>query len=76
MNTDQMKQIIQSLKNGTTSLEDIPTPVIQKGHLLIQTTYSLVSQGTERMLVEFGKAGLIGKARSQPDKVKQVLDKM
>ena len=71
-----MKQIIQSFKTGQTELEDIPAPVVGKGNLLIQSTYSLVSLGTERMLVEFGKSNLISKARQQPDKVKQVLDKM
>ena len=71
-----MKQIIQDLKNGATILEDVPAPEIKKGHILIQSTYSLVSVGTERMLVDFGKAGWIAKARSQPDKVKQVLDKI
>lgn len=71
-----MKQIIQSLKNGDTLLEEIPAPIVRKGHLLIRTTKSLVSLGTEKMLVEFGKSSLIAKARQQPDKVKQVLDKI
>lgn len=71
-----MKQIIQDLKNGQTVLEEVPAPQVKTGSLLIRTTCSLVSLGTERMLVEFGKAGFIEKARQQPDKVKQVLDKM
>ncbi len=71
-----MKQIIQDLKNGNTILEEVPAPEVKRGHILIQSTYSLVSLGTERMLVEFGKAGWIAKARQQPDKVKQVLDKI
>ncbi len=71
-----MKQIIQDLKNGNTLLEEVPAPTVKPGHLLIRTTRSLVSLGTERMLVEFGKAGLIEKARQQPDKVKQVLEKI
>jgi predicted dehydrogenase/threonine dehydrogenase-like Zn-dependent dehydrogenase len=71
-----MKQIIQNLKTGETSLEEIPVPVPGKGEILIKTTNSLVSLGTERMLVEFSKANLIQKARQQPDKVKQVLDKI
>lgn len=71
-----MKQIIQSFKTGETILEDIPAPQVKRGSLLIQTTHSLVSLGTERMLVEFGKSNLISKARQQPDKVKQVLDKI
>ncbi|MCL2312156.1 MAG: dehydrogenase, partial [Firmicutes bacterium] len=71
-----MKQIIQDLKSGQTILEDVPAPQVREGCVLIQTTHSLVSLGTERMLVEFGKANLIDKARQQPDKVKQVLDKI
>ena len=71
-----MKQIIQDLKSGATILEEVPVPQVKSGYVLIKTTRSLVSLGTERMLVEFGKANLIDKARQQPDKVKQVLDKI
>lgn len=71
-----MKQIIQDLKNGHTILEEVPAPMVKSGQVLIQTTRSLVSLGTERMLVEFGKANFLQKARQQPDKVKQVLDKV
>ena len=71
-----MKQIIQDLKKGNTILEEVPAPQIKPGTVLIKTTRSLVSLGTERMLVEFGKANFIQKAKQQPDKVKQVLDKM
>ena len=71
-----MKQIIQDLKSGHTILEEVPVPQVKAGSVLIRTTRSLVSLGTERMLVEFGKANLIDKARQQPDKVKQVLDKI
>ena len=71
-----MKQIIQDLKSGATILEEVPAPQVKAGYVLIQTTRTLVSLGTERMLVEFGKANLIDKARQQPDRVKQVLDKI
>lgn len=71
-----MKQIIQSFKTGKTILENVPAPLVRKGHILIQTTHSLVSLGTEKMLVEFGKSNLISKARQQPEKVKMVLDKV
>ena len=71
-----MKQIIQSFKTGETILEEVPAPLVSRGNVLIRTTHSLVSLGTERMLVEFGKSNLISKARQQPDKVKQVLDKI
>lgn len=71
-----MKQIIQDLKSGNTILEDVPVPQVKSGSVLIRTTRTLVSLGTERMLVEFGKANLVEKARQQPDRVKQVLDKI
>ncbi|NQU87000.1 MAG: Gfo/Idh/MocA family oxidoreductase [Mariniphaga sp.] len=71
-----MKQILQSFRTGETFLEEIPVPRMQKGSVLIKTSRSLVSLGTERMLVEFGKSNLVSKARQQPDKVKQVLDKI
>ena len=71
-----MLQIIQDLKNGNTLLEEIPVPLVRKGQVLIRTHRSLVSLGTEKMLVEFGKGNLLSKARQQPDKVKQVLNKI
>lgn len=71
-----MRQIIQDLKSGATILEEVPAPMVKSGYVLIKTTRSLVSLGTERMLVEFGKANLIDKARQQPDRVKDVLNKI
>lgn len=71
-----MRQIIQDMKSGQTVLEEVPVPQVKSGCVLIKTSRTLVSLGTERMLVEFGKASLIEKARQQPDKVKQVLDKI
>ncbi|MEP9373752.1 bi-domain-containing oxidoreductase [Mesorhizobium sp. KR1-2] len=71
-----MKQILQSLKTGATEIAEVPCVAPARGQVLIRTARSLVSAGTERMLVDFGKAGLIGKARQQPDKVRQVLDKV
>ncbi len=71
-----MKQIIQDLKTGETILEEVPAPQIKAGCVLIKTRCTLVSLGTERMLVEFGKANYINKARQQPDRVKQVINKI
>tara|TARA_B100000963_G_scaffold359796_1_gene388236 strand:+ start:19065 stop:21185 length:2121 start_codon:yes stop_codon:yes gene_type:complete len=71
-----MKQIIQDLKKGDTILEEVPVPRVKSGTVLIQTTRTLVSLGTERMLVDFGKANLLQKAKQQPDKVKMVIDKI
>ena len=71
-----MKQLIQNLRTGETRLENVPVPQVRKGCVLIKTHRSLVSLGTEKMLVEFGKANFIEKARQQPEKVKQVFDKV
>ncbi len=71
-----MKQIVQDLKSGNTILEEVPVPEVRRGCVLIRTHRTLVSLGTERMLVEFGKAGWINKARQQPEKVLQVIQKI
>lgn len=71
-----MKQILQSLKTGATEVADIPRPSAGAGQVLVRTSATLVSAGTERMLVDFGKAGWIDKARQQPDKVRMVLNKI
>jgi len=57
-------------------LADVPSPEVIAGHVLVQTRKSLISAGTERMLLEFGKANWLDRARQQPDKVKMVLDKV
>ena len=71
-----MRQIISNFRTGETRLEEVPAPTVEPGHVLIETRRTLVSQGTEKMLVQFGKASLFQKARSQPAKVKQVLGKI
>ncbi len=71
-----MKIIIQDLRSGKTKAEEIPCPSPQKGEVLIKSKNSLLSVGTERMLVDFGKSNLIQKALSQPERVKQVIDKL
>lgn len=71
-----MKQVIQNLRAGTTEVVDLPSPAPLAGHLLIATSRSLISSGTERMLVEFGRANLLDKVRRQPDKAREVLTKI
>jgi len=71
-----MKQVLQNLKDGSTEAIEIPCPHVVMGQLLIRTTRSLISAGTERMMVDFGKANPIDKARQQPDKVRMVLEKI
>ena len=71
-----MKQILQSLETGAAEIAEVPCPKVVPGQLLIRSHRSLISTGTERMLINFGKANLITKARQQPDKVLMVLDKV
>lgn len=71
-----MRQILQHLRSGRIEVAEVPCPGVRPGHLLVQTARTLISAGTERMLVEFSRASLLAKARSQPEKVRQVLDKI
>lgn len=71
-----MKQVLQDMANGGTTLTTAPAPTVSRESLLITTTLSLISAGTERMLVGFGKASYLEKAKQQPDKVKMVLEKI
>ncbi len=71
-----MKQLIQNLKNGQTLLDEVPVPRLPDGSVLVQSRVSLVSAGTEKMLVEFSRASLLEKARLQPEKVKMVWEKI
>lgn len=71
-----MKQVLQNMSNGTTMILEAPAPGSGDNYLLINSNVSLISAGTERMLVDFGKANFIDKAKQQPEKVKMVLDKV
>ena len=71
-----MKQILQNLKNGATELIDKPCPQTGRHQLFIKTSASLVSAGTERMLIDFGKGNYLQKARQQPDKMRMVINKI
>lgn len=71
-----MKQIIQSFKSGETSIKNIPVPSVSEKNLLIRSKYSLISSGTERMLIDFGKSNLLEKAKQQPDRLKDVINKI
>lgn len=71
-----MKQILQNIRTGATEVADIPRPQVGQGQLLIRTHASVVSAGTERRLVEFGRAGWLDKARQQPEKARMVFEKI
>ena len=70
-----MKQVIQSTRTGKLSLKEVPEPCVKAGSILVSTKASLISAGTERMVVEFARKSLAGKARERPDLVKKVLNK-
>lgn len=71
-----MKQIIQSYRSGELWLADVPAPALRGGGAVVQTATSLVSAGTERMIVELAKKSLLGKAAARPDLVRKVIDKI
>src|SRR4030042_3127357 len=70
-----MKQVVQNIRKGRTEIVEIPVPKPSPGAVLVRTAASVVSVGTERMVVEFAGRSLLGKARSRPDLVRQVLQK-
>jgi predicted dehydrogenase/threonine dehydrogenase-like Zn-dependent dehydrogenase len=71
-----MRQVLQWLRSGETEVADVPCPAPGPGHLLVRTEVTLISPGTERSLIEFGRGGLVSKARQQPERVRQVIDKV
>jgi len=70
-----MRQVLQNLRSGDTKVVEVPIPTPRPGTALVRVSASLVSAGTERMLVSFAEKSLIGKARARPDLARQVLDK-
>jgi hypothetical protein len=70
-----MKQLSQSVRTGRTSVIEVPVPRVGQGQVLVQVAASLISAGTERMVVDFAEKNLLQKARSRPDLVRQTLDK-
>lgn len=70
-----MKQLLQQFDTGATRLAEVPVPAAGPVSVVVETRATVVSAGTERMLVEFGRASLLQKARSQPDRVRQVIAK-
>ena len=66
-----MRQVIQSARSGKLAVREVPEPAVGPGHLLVRTRASLISAGTERMVVEFARKSLAGKARARPDLVRR-----
>ncbi len=70
-----MKQVIQSARSGKLSLQQVPAPQVRAGSVLVTTRASLISAGTERMVIDFARKSLAGKAKERPDLVRKVMDK-
>ncbi len=70
-----MKQLLQNLAGGKTSVVDVPAPLVRPRHILVQVAASAISPGTERSVIDFAGKSLFDKARSRPDLVKQMVDK-
>jgi predicted dehydrogenase/threonine dehydrogenase-like Zn-dependent dehydrogenase len=70
-----MKQVVQRLRDGRIEVLEVPPPELRAGGVLVDVRASLLSAGTERAKLEAGRRGLIGKARSRPDQVQQVVEK-
>ena len=62
-----MKQVVQNYKTGELRLEEVPVPICKPRGVLVRTAYSLVSVGTEKLMMDLAKKSLLGKARSRPD---------
>ena len=71
-----MQQVLQNIKSGDLTLETVPPPAMQAGGVRVRTAASLISAGTEKMLIDLAQKSLVGKAQARPDLVKQVLDKV
>ncbi|WP_457653571.1 bi-domain-containing oxidoreductase [Rhodocaloribacter sp.] len=71
-----MQQILQNIKSGETRLETVPPPALLPGTVRVRTAASLISAGTEKMLIDLAQKSLVGKARARPDLVKQVWQKV
>jgi len=71
-----MKQIIQEVRSGKTTVKEIPDPMVLPGQVLMATMASVISAGTERYVVDLARKSLVGKARQRPEDVKRVLQKL
>lgn len=71
-----MHQVVQNVRNGRLNVTQVPEPLVRPGHVLIQNACSVISPGTEKMVIDLASKSLIGKARARPDHVRQIIDKM
>lgn len=68
-----MKQLLQNTKTGELNIEEVPPPMLRPGCVLVRTSHSIISAGTERQVVSEGQKGLLQKAIEKPEKLKRVL---
>src|SRR5207302_5652967 len=71
-----MKQVVQTVRGGATRVIDVPDPLAHPGHVLVANVVSLISAGTERHVVELAQKSLLAKAKSRPDHVRRVIEKV
>jgi predicted dehydrogenase/threonine dehydrogenase-like Zn-dependent dehydrogenase len=70
-----MRQVIQSYKDGKISLREVPEPLCKAGGLMVRNVASVISPGTEKMMIKMGQKSILGKARARPDLVRQAWTK-
>jgi predicted dehydrogenase/NADPH:quinone reductase-like Zn-dependent oxidoreductase len=71
-----MRQVIQNIRNGKLSVVEVPDPMVRAGHVLIANAFSVISAGTEKMVIDLAKKSLLGKAKERPDQVHRILEKL
>lgn len=71
-----MKQVVQNLRSGKVELREVPHPTVGRNEVLVRTHASLISAGTERMMMDFAGKSLVGKAKERPDLASKVINKM
>lgn len=69
-----MKQVVQNLKNGELKVIEVPSPHLRPGGILVRNVNSVISLGTERLMMDFAQKSLLGKARARPDLARKVIE--
>ena len=71
-----MKQVVQAVRGGRTRVAEVPAPSLRAGGVLVRTRWSLISAGTEKLIIDLAGKSLLGKARARPDLVKKTIEKV
>ena len=67
-----MKQVFA--QRGQITVENVPAPLIDKGRVLVEVVYSLISPGTELSTVNSSGQTLVDKVLEQPERLKKVVE--